>query len=201
MAVIKNGNWINKDGQEIPSKYVSQKDKLDDKTVEQIVKIAKKLNQQLAEGKTKINTLLENYIKSSNELRKVNVEWKGNFTIMNFDKSLKVEKRIAEYIEFNNELQIAKGLIEQCINKWTDNALEQVKLIINDIFNIGKKKLIPRNNLIKLKKYKFPEPEWKQAMQIISEALEVSERRPYVNVYEKMSEKAYKQILLNFSAV
>ena len=47
---------------------------------------------------------------------------KGNKTLRGVDGLYKVQVQVADHIDFGPELQIAKGLVDECLNEWSASA-------------------------------------------------------------------------------
>jgi hypothetical protein len=61
------------------------------------------------------------------------------FNCLSFDGSLKIQRNIAEHIVFDERLQAAKQLIDECLKEWTTDGRDEIKAIINQAFNVDKK--------------------------------------------------------------
>ena len=64
---------------------------------------------------------------------------KGNVTLMSYDGRLKIQRNIAENISFDERLQAAKQLIDECLEEWTEGSRDEIKVIINNAFHVDKR--------------------------------------------------------------
>ena len=59
---------------------------------------------------------------------------KGNVTLTSYDGRYKVQRAIQEHISFDERLQAAKALIDECITDWTQGSRPEIRALINDAF-------------------------------------------------------------------
>jgi len=105
---------------------------------------------------------------------------KGNKTIFSFDRLHKVEVRINDMIDFGPELQIAKALVDECLNEWAEDARPELRAIITNAFNTEQEGKVNRAEIVKLTKLPIEEPRWIRAMEAIRDAQRVIGSKLYV---------------------
>ena len=64
---------------------------------------------------------------------------KGNVTLMSFDGRYKIVRSIQESIAFDERLQAARALIDECLQEWTEGARPEVVTLVNDAFRTDTK--------------------------------------------------------------
>ncbi|HPN32653.1 MAG TPA: DUF3164 family protein [bacterium] len=201
MAVIKNGNWVDGAGNEVPAKYVSATDKKRDKLVNGLIKKASALNERLRKDKEEINKAVNEYLSVLASENGVNDEWKGNILLRDFAHTASVELMSSANIVFNEQLEIAKKLIDECIKEWSSGASDKIIVLINDAFHVDKQGRLDAKRILGLRKIEIKDAKWRQAMEKISEAYEIESRKRYIKFKIKNESGKYENIELNFSAV
>lgn len=108
---------------------------------------------------------------------------KGNRSYLSFDGLLKVEVRVADLITFGPELQIAKGLIDQCLNEWAADSRPEIRAIVTRAFNTDKEGQINRSEVFMLLRLEIEDERWQEAMRAIREAIRVIGAKTYMRFW------------------
>ncbi len=190
-------------GHLVPINLVSDADKLEDQTVNDIVKFATDLSGQIARFKghtfDDVNTAAE-LMGEQYGVRKGGQ--KGNMTFTSYDGCRKVQVQVADNITFGPQLQIAKGLIDECIEEWSEKSNDEIKALVNHAFDVGKEGQVNRTALFSLRRMNIKHPKWKQAMQAITDSIRIVGTKSYVRIYERKDAQAsWEMIALNIAAV
>lgn len=123
-------------------------------------------------------------------------------TLTSYSGEFKVQVAISEYLVFDERLNIAKALIDECINDWTVGANENIKILVDDAFQVDKQGNVSTYRILGLKKYKIEDERWQKAMEAISQSIQPAGSKKYVRVYKRNpNTDEYKQIPLNIAAV
>ncbi len=115
---------------------------------------------------------------------------KGNKTFMSFDGLMKIQVSVQDHIDFGPELQIAKGLIDECLNEWAAEAREELRAIVTRAFNTDKAGQINRAEIFMLLRLDIADPRWNDAMQAIRDAMRVVGSKTYVRCYARANPDA-----------
>ena len=102
---------------------------------------------------------------------------------------------------FDERLQVAKQLIDQCLHEWTADSNDNIKAIINNAFQVDKEGKINTRRVLGLRSLQIHDAQWLKAMDAISDATQVVSSKEYIRVYERDDEGKYQQISLDFSNV
>ena len=124
---------------------------------------------------------------------------KGNVELMSFDGKHKVIRAVADRIEFDERLQTAKALIDECLREWTRDSGAELRAIIDDAFQVDKKGRINTKRILSLRKLKIDNETWVKAMEAIGDAVTVTGSRTYFRFYERDERGQYQQVQLDFS--
>ena len=115
---------------------------------------------------------------------------KGNKTLMSYDGLYKVTVQVADNVVFGPELQVAKTLVDECLNDWSAGANAELRAVITRAFNTDKEGQINRAALYSLLRLEINDERWKQAMQAIRDAMRVVGSKSYVRFYQRASTDA-----------
>lgn len=126
---------------------------------------------------------------------------KGNLTLLSFDGRYKVLRATQEAITFDERLQAAKALIDECLHEWTAGTRPEVVTLINDAFRVDQSGQIRTGSVLALRRLDIDDARWLRAMQAIGEAVQVVGSRSYVRVYERVGNTdEYRQIPLDVAS-
>jgi hypothetical protein len=108
---------------------------------------------------------------------------KGNKTLQSVDGLFKVQVQIADHIDFGPELQIAKGLVDECLNEWSSDARAEIRAIVTRAFNTDKAGQINRSEIFMLLRLEIEDERWLRAMKAIRDSMRVVGSKTYVRCY------------------
>lgn len=173
-------------GRLVPIESVKQIDIERDKLVKEIIGRAKTLNGQIGEFKAAAFGDIAAFIELSAEQYGAKVGGtKGNVTLLSFDGKYKVQRAIAEHISFDERLQAAKALIDECIHDWSQGSRPELKVLVNDAFQVDKEGNINTGRVLGLRRMDIADGRWNKAMQAIGDAVQVVGSKSYIRVYER----------------
>ena len=124
----------------------------------------------------------------------------GHLSLMSFDGRLKVNRAVQERINFDERLQAAKALIDECLHDWTEVASPELQALIGTAFATNKEGEINTGRVLALRRYEITDERWIRAMKAISEAVQVIGSKSYIRVYERIGESGeYQPIALEMA--
>lgn len=196
-----NNFLINAKGHHVPQNMVRPEDKLEDDLVNKIIENACALNKELCDFKANVfsdvrtfqSLLLEKYgAKKGGE--------KGNVSLVSYNGLMKVQLSIGEFIDFGPQLQVAKVLIDECINEWAEGSRAEIRVLVNDAFQVDKKSAVNTDRVLGLRRLSIDHPKWVKAMEAITDAIRVTSSKEYVRFYERATpESEWKAITLDIA--
>lgn len=196
--VIPEGYMKNSRGGLDPIATVKDIDKLRDQMVKEIVSKSLKESEKLTEIKKEFFKSIQAFVELSAE--KYGLKYggkKGNMTFMSYDGEYKVLVAVNENIVFDERLQIAKDLIDQCIQDWSNGSRDEIKALVQDAFYVGKSGNINKNRILGLRRLEIKDERWQQAMAAISDSIQVSDSKQYIRIYRRNKEDGEKYDLVN----
>lgn len=123
---------------------------------------------------------------------------KGNITLLSYDGKYKVVIANQDYISFNEKLQIAKELIDECIKKWSSGASANLIALLNDAFKVDKQGKISTDKILGLRRLEINDATWNEAMKAIGDSVTIEDSKRYIRFYERRdSDGKYEHISLS----
>ena len=87
-------------------------------------------------------------------------------------------------------MQIAKELVDECLNEWAADSGPELRAIVTKAFNTDKEGQINRSEIFMLLNLDISDERWQRAMQAIRDAMRVVGSKTYVRFYERASQTA-----------
>ena len=186
-----------------PVDSVKDIDKTRDSLVKEIVAKARKQSEELARFKAAVFGDIEAFSQLSGEKYGVNMGGKkGNVSLLSFDGRYKIQRAVAETLTFDERLQVAKELIDQCIHEWSNGARSEIRALVNDAFQVDKEGRVNTARILSLRRLDIQDEKWLTAMQAIGESIQVAGSKTYFRVYERVGDTdQYKAIVLDIAAL
>nr|WP_091574737.1 DUF3164 family protein [Mesorhizobium qingshengii] len=192
-AIVVGGKSYMPDakGNLVPVEAIKAADKLEDETVRKIIGHAVELSAQIGRFKEHTFDDLSAFeALLAQEYGATKGGAKGNKTFMTFDGLKKVSVQVADLIDFGSQLQIAKGLIDECLTEWSADSRTEIRSIISRAFNVEKQGQINRTEIFMLLRLDIEDGRWQRAMEAIRAAMRVIGSKTYVRCYERDSQDA-----------
>ena len=200
---IPAGYWKDAKGCLVPDALVKPIDKARDQLVRELINKSKALNAELAKFKLGAFGDIAAFVDLSTEQYRTSVGGKkGNLTLYSFDGRYKVQRAIQDRIAFDERLQAARALIDECLADWTAEAGPELQAIVNQAFATDKEGQINTGRVLSLRRLDISDERWLRAMQAIGEAVQVVGSRSYIRVYERIGDTGpYQPISLDIAGV
>lgn len=200
-----NNDDYKKDGRGalIPVATIPEIDILRDELVLQLVKKSQEMRDLLIAFKAEVFGDIQAFLDLSAEKYGVRMGGsKGNVTLSSFDGQFKVLRACQDTIQFDERLQIAKQLIDECLREWTKDSRVELRALIDSAFQVDKGGNISTGRVLGLRRLKIEDERWLRAMQAISDAVSVVSSKTYVRVYERVGDtERFNQIPLDVAGV
>ena len=189
-------------GRQVPEEMVKDIDKMRDQAVRRIAAEAVKMKETLNEFKNKIRDEIYSFAELS--ARQYGVKWggkKGNINLSTYDGKYRLIVQMNDNVTFDERLQIARGLICKCLDKWSDGARPEIRLLVNDAFQVDKAGKISTGRVLGLRRLDIQDADWKKAMTAITESIQITGTKQYLRVYERDDNGEYQMIPLDVAAL
>lgn len=200
--ISMDGFMTNSKGHLVPVDNIKPIDKLRDQLVTTIIKDWKVIQDSLKMFKKGIMDDFDTFVKTSAEQYEVKLGGvKGNVSLVSFDGNYKLQLAISDTISFDEQIQAAKALIDECAAEWTQGSRSEVKAIINDAFQVDKEGNISVGRILGLRRLDIKDPKWMMAMEAISNSIRIDGNRAYVRAYERDERGAWVGLPLDIAAL
>jgi len=189
-------------GRQVPEEMVKDIDKRRDETVRRIAAEAEKMKGVLVEFKNKIRDDINAFVELSAKQYGTKLGGKkGNITLMTYDGQYKLLIAMNDNITFDERLQIAKELIGKCLEKWSAGARQEIRLLVNDAFQVDKQGKISTSRVLGLRRLDIQDKDWQKAMTAITDSVQVTGTKQYLRIYERDANGEYQMIPLDVAAL
>lgn len=183
---IPKGYWQDANGSLVPVSKIKQIDKDRHEVVTQMCIEAAKVSAQMYGFKAASAQAVHDFCERS--LAEYDVKHggkKGNVTLVSFDGRYKVVRQMQETIVFDERLQAAKMLIDECIQGWSKGSNANIKVLVNDAFQVDKEGKISTGRVLGLRRLEITDDAWARAMTAIGDSMRVASTKPYLRFYER----------------
>jgi len=186
-----------------PVENIREIDRLRNDLVGEIVAKTKLQSEALAKFKAAVFGDIEAFVQLSGEKYGVAMGGKkGNVSLLSFDGRYKVQRAVSESLAFDERLQIAKELVNQCIHLWSEGSRSEIRALINDAFQVDKEGRVNVARILSLRRLEITDDKWLTAMKAIGESIQVAGSKTYFRVYERVGDsEQYQPISLDIAAV
>lgn len=188
-------------GRLVPVDSIKEIDLMRDDVVMEIVRQAEAVHKTIAEFKDRAFADIQAFVDLSAEKYGAALGGrKGNVSLMSFDGKYRVLRAIQENIVFDERIQAAKALIDECLKDWTDGARAELKAVIDRAFEVDKAGNLNTGRILTLRNIKSDDSRWQEAMMAISDSIKVVGSKSYVRIYKRRADGEYDQIPLDIAA-
>lgn len=187
----------------VPESMIKPIDRTRDELVNELARQARTVSDTLREFKTRVFSDINAFVDLSGEQYGVKLGGKkGNLTLFSFDGAFKVQVAIAEHMVFDERLQAAKRLIDECITDWSQGSRDEIKVLVQAAFQTDKEGKINTGRVLALRRLDIRDEKWQTAMKAIGDSLQVVGSKEYVRFYERIGNTdQYRPISLDVAAV
>ena len=199
---VPAGYRIDAKGRLIPVDQIKSIDIERSDLVERLIGGAKLLQQEMLAFKKLSFEDIAAFIQLSAEQHGVQLGGhKGNVTLFSFDGKYKIVRQSQESIRFDESLQAAKALIDECISEWAEGSNDNIQVLINDAFQVDKEGKISTGRVLSLRRLDIRDEKWLRAMDAISDSIIVTDSKNYIRFYERDEDGKYQAISLDFANI
>ena len=199
-----NGQKYMLDGQGnlYPLKNIKEVDMLRHELVHELLGQALEAQKTLREFKRKVLDDLHSFVDLSTEKYNAKIGGKkGNVQFLSFDNKLKIQIQVHETLAFDERLQAAKSLIDECLQDWARGANANLQVLISDAFKVNKQQQVDTRRILSLRKLEIHDERWQNAMSAIGESLSVQHSKEYLRFYIANERGEYMPISLDIAAL
>lgn len=182
---VPAGYWKDANGSLVPVSKIKDIDKARTKCVTELAEAAKKASAQLVAFKLASMQAVQEFVNTSlAEYGVAHGGKKGNINLVSFDGKYKIVRAMQDSIVFDERLQAAKALIDECVKAWSKGSNDNIKVLVNDAFQVDKKGSVNTGRILNLRTLKIDDEKWQRAMAAIGDSMKVASSKPYIRFYE-----------------
>lgn len=200
---IPEGYQKDAQGRLIPESMIKPIDRERDSLVKDLMDKAISMHKALRDFKSETFGNINAFIDMSVEQYNVKQGGKkGNVTLFSFDGKYKVQFAVAENIQFDERLQAAKDLIDECIKEWSAGSSPEIQVLVQDAFKTDKEGNLNHGRILGLRRLDIKDERWQRAMVAIGESVQVVGSKQYVRFYQRREDTdQYDAISMDFASV
>lgn len=172
-------------GNLIPLANIKELDLARDDLVHEIFAAVQPAVDALDSAKQRAIADVRAFVELSAEKYGVKPSKKGNITITSFDGKLRVNVAMKDVMMFDERLAAAKALIDECLTEWTQDSRSELRVIVQQAFDVDKDGHISTAKVLSLRSLKIEDAKWQRAMQALSDSLHTLATREYVRLYQR----------------
>jgi hypothetical protein len=190
-------------GRQVPLDRIAPIDLLRDDTVKAIVTNATALQKEMQAWKHQVLADITAFCQISAE--QYGVKWggkKGNISLVSYDGKYKVILAVSDNLAFDERLQVAKTLVDECIHEWTQDSNSEIKVLVEHAFQTDREGKINTGRIFSLMRVKIEHPKWLKAMDALRDSIKAESTSQYLRLYERVGESdKYKQISMDIAGL
>jgi len=176
-------------GRLIPESMIKPIDMARDALTLELAASAKELSKAIADFKAKVFGDVAAFVQLSAEQYDTKIGGKkGNVTLYSFDGRYKLQVATADNIVFDERLQAAKALIDECIDEWSQGSRPEIKVLVQEAFQTDKEGNLNTGRILGLRRLEIDDDRWQRAMKAIGESVQVVGSKQYVRFYERVGD-------------
>ena len=200
---IPPGYVKDRNGHLVPKDKVKPIDKARDKVVRDIVRKAVVVSNTIADFKDETMQAVADFAElSASEYGAKIGGTKGNITLFDYDGSHKVQLAINEHKAFDERLQAAKALIDECIHEWMKGSNHNIQALVQDAFKVDKQGKVSIERILGLRRLDITDERWLKAMAAIADSIQITGSKRYIRLYRRNDETGeYEPIPLDAASV
>ena len=171
-------------GKLTPLELVKAKDLLQDEVVRDLVARAIETSAVIRAFRTAAFSDVEQFVQLVFESYGAKVGGAaGNILLQTYDGCMKVELQVQKRVSYGPELQAAKEIVDECLNRWGADSGPEIRAIVTDAFNVDQQGRVNRNALLRLRKLDITDARWLEAMRAIIDAETPDGTKSYIRFH------------------
>jgi hypothetical protein len=201
-STIPDGYLQDAKGRLVPENLVKPADKLQDQLVAKMLAYADELSAQIARFKSHCFDDVGSFVDLLREQYGVTRGGdKGNMSFNSYDGTLKVVIAVADHLTFGPELQVAKGLVDDCIAEWSEGSNDHIKVLVQHAFQVDKTGKVSREAIFALRRLDIQDERWQRAMAAINDSVRIEGSKTYLRFYRRSTpEDSWRPVTIDLAA-
>ena len=182
-------------GRWVPSKLIKPLDRQRHDLVLELVAQARVLSAQMRAFKARARADVDAFRELAAEKYGARAGGaKGNVTLVSYDGRYKITLQVQERIAFTETLQVAKSLVDECVNEWAAGADEKVRALVAHAFQTDRQGQVSTERVLQLRSLDIDDEKWQCAMTAIADSIQVQSSTTYLRFYERVGDEGDKYV-------
>lgn len=189
-------------GRWVPARLIKEVDRTRHDLVLELFGLARAQEAELAAFKARIMGEVDAFMQLSAEKYGAQLGGtKGNVTLTSYDGRFKIVRAVADFLVFDERLQAAKVLVDDCIREWTRGSRDEIRALVEHAFQVDKAGKVSTERVLGLRKLEIDHEKWHEAMRAIGDSVQVASSKAYVRFYERVGDSdKYRPLSLDLSS-
>jgi len=184
---IPAGYMVDPQGRLVPVETVEPIDLERNDLVIELVLKARELRQAMLKFKVESMADIAALVELSAEQYDIKLGGKkGNISLLSYDGKYKVQRSNSDHLVFDERLQVAKELIDQCIHRWAEGSGTEIRALVEHAFEVDREGKVNTARILTLRKIKIDDEQWIKAMEAIADSIQVAGSKTYLRLYERV---------------
>lgn len=196
--------WNDEAGNKVATSILKTSEKAYEKLTFDVAKNALKVSKQLSKLKQQMAVAMDKAIEAFKaDYSGKKTEFKGNYTIQNFDGSIRFCISVSNPIKFDDlTIDAARTQLQEFLKDGISAKDDAIKQMILDAFETSRGKLDVKK-ILSLQRYadRIPDQRYQDAMQLIQSAIRRPATCTYYQIYVRNEQGKYDSIPLSLSDV
>lgn len=175
--------YLKSDGSLVPETQVKDIDKLRDQVVQKAAENLMDLKTRMIQEKAAVIEDILEFMDVSAEQYGVKLGGeKGNLTLTSIDGNVRLEYKNNDSITFNEQIQVAKQLIDAYLDDLTKDSNPELRTIVSAAFRLRQGR-IDVKSVLRLREYNISDERWRKAMDVIDDAKQIISTKKCLRLY------------------
>lgn len=200
---VPEGYMKNAQGHLVPEGHVEEVDIVRDDLVRNLVVRGKMLQSDIRKYRSDAMSEVKSFIQLAASKYDVQIGGrKGNVSMTSYDGTRMIKMQVSNRINFDERIQAAEQLINECLEEWTDRpeVPSELKVVVANAFAQNAQGQLSVTKILGLLRWDIQHAKWLKAMDIIRDAMQVVGSAEYIRLYERDTpESQWKAIPLDIA--
>lgn len=190
-------------GHLVPETMIKPHELLEDQLVSKMIEYARDLSAQIGRFKghcfDDVASFME-LLASNYGMTKRGAAGKGNVTFSSFDGRRKVTIQVADQMTFGPGLQVAKQMVDNCLEEWSADARPELRVLVQEAFRADKAGQVSTDAVFRLLRMEIVDAAWQRAMKALRESVRIEGSKSYIRFHERDASGRWKAITIDLAS-
>jgi hypothetical protein len=191
---------VNGMGKKIPIAAILPVDVAREQMVANLFEMALKLQEVIVSEKQKMYQLIHDFLENGTGEAGVDIQAIESITFTSYSGDRQIQIRRAERIDYNEQLNQAFRLLNDCLTEWTSGGNHELRALVQQVISAGKKGKIDHAMLLRLQRVNSTHATFLMAQNLIKASIITNMAKQYLSFRQREGiEARWQTVSLNFS--